>query len=158
MSCVHVKTFYLVDSATFETYMLKKTEAAVDVKEYPKKVSKKIRQILMYLASVGNSWNLLGCIQSSTELPKNLNVLSHSAFAVTGKGSEPEHLSTFLNTLLALEVPVKLFCTKVQKKLSALKRLQKNRKKKAKKHRNEAHQREEDKEEEGEEEEDSHFG
>lgn len=125
--------FYLVDSVTFDKYMMKKTEASVDIKQFPAKVSKKIKKILTYLSSVGNKWNIIGCIVSSADLPKNLNVLSHSAFAVTGKGPEPEYLCAFLKVLLALEVPLKLLCTKVQKKITAIRKSQKEKKQKKRK-------------------------
>lgn len=130
MSYVPVNTFYLVDSKTFDKYMLRKAEEALDIKQFPKQVLKKIKQILTFLSSVGNKWSILGCIESSADLPLNLNVLSHSAYVVTGKGPEPEHLCTFLKALLSLDVPLKLFCSKVQKKLAAVKRDMKRKNKK----------------------------
>lgn len=135
MSYAPVNMFYLVDSATFDKYMIRKTEDSVDIKQFPAKVSRKIKKILTYLSSVGNKWNILGCIVASADLPKNLNVLSHSAFAVTGKGPEPEHFCVFLKVLLALEVPLKFLCSKAQKKLSAIRKSQKA--KKSKKGKNE---------------------
>lgn len=118
MSYVPVSKYYLVDSKTFDKYMLRKAEDSMDTKQFPKKILKKIQQILAFLASVGNKWNILGCIEASSNLPLNLNVLSHSAYVVTGKGPEPEHLCDFLKALSLLEVPIKLFCAKVQKKAS----------------------------------------
>lgn len=84
---------------------------------------KKIKSVLTYLAAGGLTWNLLGCVNAQSDyFPNDFNVLTHAAYVVSGKGSEPKELSTFLKFLISFEVPLKLFCIKIQ---IQLKRLQK---------------------------------
>lgn len=132
MSSAPVNTFYLVDSASYDKYMQRKSESSLDVTKYPKRVANKIRKILTYLSSIGIQWNLIGSTVTSNTLPQNLNVLSYSAYVVTGQGPEPESLSCFLDVLLNIDVPLKLFCAKIQKTLVRMRKTRQRSKRKMK--------------------------
>lgn len=122
MSSVHVKTFYVADKDTFEKYIAKKNEVQQEaLSQFPKRITKKIGNILKFLAATGLRWSILGCLlQPMNDLPKDINVLEHCAFAISGVGSEPEFFPLFLKLLASLEIPVKWFCSKVQKRVKKL--------------------------------------
>lgn len=126
-SAARVRLFYTVDKETFDKYMLKRSELDPNrCINYPKRIAKKIGNILKHLAAAGFKWTVLGSIiEPVTSLPSDFNLLQYCAYLITGEGKEPAHLSTFLGILADLELPLKWFCTKIQTKL---RKLQRNRK------------------------------
>lgn len=109
-----IETFYVVSKKAYDSYVLKKRENVLCVNKFPKRVAKKVTNILKYLSLKNIKWDVLGCVKASEDLPKDVNVLEYAAFAITGRGTPPKHISTFIKVLVALEVPLKWLSLKVQ--------------------------------------------
>lgn len=101
MSSSPVNVYYLVDKTRFETYVERKNTMDIEKEKYPKRISSKIEKNFKLLAGCNVRWNTLGCTTDSNILPKDLNVLHHSAYVITGNGSEPENFSCFLKLLIS---------------------------------------------------------
>lgn len=76
MSSLGVKsdfaTYYVVSEENYNKYLTKKRESDVCVKQFPKRVVKRIASVLKYFSLRGIKWDILGCVSNSDELPKDL--------------------------------------------------------------------------------------
>lgn len=131
-----IETYYVVSKQNYEKYVLKKREGDVCMSKFPQRVVKRIAGVLKYLSTRGITWNILGTVEKSEELPTDINILEYTAYTITGKGRAPSELNSFVKVLVSLEVPLHWFCPKVQvlyKKLLKLAKVTKSKNGKKKK-------------------------
>lgn len=84
--------------------------------KFPKRVVKKIKTLHTFLSAANIKWSLIGVVEPNDEdIPDTWNVLDYSKFAVTGKGDPPQHFEKFVSIILRADVPLSIFCLKVQK-------------------------------------------
>lgn len=120
--------YYLVRQDIYEKSRINEYEVSDKLSAYPKRVVKKIKNLLTFLSAGGITWDFLGyCTSYTPELNPSWSVLEYCTYSIVGKGEEPAAYKQFILLVIRLKAPADLFCLKVQKKITkAAKKLEKS--------------------------------